>query len=447
MSASSTRLRYSVLVWLLFFLGSSWVTESAGQELIRAAQNGRLDRVEALVSEDPATTDLGDGSGYTPLRWAGIRGNGDVAAFLIGAGADPNSVGADGGTPLHGAAHHDDPAMMKALLSAGGDFSARNRWGRTPLHVAARRGCLDVARVLLDAGADPNATTNEGWTTLNVAYQGGHPRMVELLLARGADPKLADREGLVPGEKTLDRPEPVPLSRRVLDEYVGRYDLGDGAGFHVWRVGDRMNLMEFAPDEMTPVAVDTFYTAREPWRVVFLRGEGGTVSGVEVDFLRRTVMARKIINSSSGHAYVGTQACLGCHQTGPGGGPAGHWVASRHSRAFHTLTTDQAKLLVANREDYGDITDPSVEQRCLMCHVTAAQNPRANWAPGTGGSAEGVGCEACHGPGSDYMTEEVMRDRSSFLANGGRVPNELTCRECHRDEAFVFMERLTRIRH
>lgn len=271
--------------------------------------------------------------------------------------------------------------------------------------------------------------------------------MVEFLLARGANPDLADSEGSLPGEKVLVRPDPLPLSRRVLDEYVGRYDLGDGSGFQVWRVGDRMNLMEFAPDQMTPVAVDTFYTVQEPWRVVFLRNEEGTVSGVEVNFLRRAVTARKVIDTSAGFTYVGTGACLGCHQRGAGGGPAGHWVASRHSRAFHTLTTDQAKLLAANREDYSDITDPSLEQRCLMCHITAAQNPHAEWTNDARAVDEGVGCEACHGPGSAYMAVEIMRNRDLFLANGGRIPDESTCRECHRDEAFVFLERLARIKH
>lgn len=417
------------------------------QDLIRAVKTDRSDQVEAILAVNPQLIDFPDQSGYTPLRWAGIRGHGDIARFLTEAGANPNSVGADGGTPLHGAAHHDDTGMMAALLEAGGNFTTRNRWGRTPLHVAARRGCLDVARVLLDSGADPNAVTNEGWSTLSVAYRGGHREMVDLLLARGADPELEDADGVPPGEVSLVRPDPTALSRRVLDQYVGHYDLGNGNGFDVWRIGDRMRLMEFAPDDIIPVAIDTFYAAQEPWRVVFLRDGEGAVSGMEVDFLRRTVTAQKVIDTSAGYTYVGTGACLGCHREGPGGGPAGHWIASRHSRSYQTLTTQQAKLLAANREDYSDITDPASEQRCLMCHVTASQNPLATWRPNVHAADEGVGCEACHGPGSAYIAPGIMADRVAFLANGGRIPDELTCRACHRDEAFNFLERLARIRH
>lgn len=417
-----------------------------GQDIIQAAKAGRIDLVQEMVSVDPDLIQVVDESGYTALRWAGIRGYGEAARFLAKAGSDPNSVGADGGTPLHGAAHHDNAEMMAALLEAGGDITIRNRWERTPLHVAARRGCLKVARLLLDAGADPNATTAEGWSTLNVAYRGGHPELVELLLDRGADPELADAEGRRPGAVKLERPGPVPLSRRVLDQYVGHYDLGGGFGFDVWRVGDRMRLMEFAPDDMIPVAVDTFICGQEPWRVVFLRDEKGNVSGMEVDFLRRTVSARKIIDTSAGYSYVGSGACFSCHASGPGNGPAGHWIASRHSRAFHTLSSDQSKGLAASRADYRDITDPSSEQRCLMCHLTAAQNREAVFNEDYD-QGQGVGCEACHGPGSAYMTPEIMADREAFLVNGGRIPDRLTCRNCHRDEAFNFMDRLERIRH
>ncbi|MFC1499548.1 ankyrin repeat domain-containing protein [Candidatus Zixiibacteriota bacterium] len=416
------------------------------RDLCRAAMTGRVDLAREILAEDPALLDVPDQSGYTPLRWACIRDESETARFLIEAGALPNTVGADGGTPLHGAAHHDNAPMMRALLTAGGDVTIHNQWGRTPLHVAARRGCLEVARLLLDAGAEPDAVTREGWSTLNVAYRGGHPRLVDLLLAHGADPALADGEGLLPGEVELVRPGPIVLNRRQLDEYVGHYDLGSGSGFDIWRIGDRMRLMEFAPDDIIPVSIDTFYCVREPWRVIFDRDEEGGISGMDVEFLRRTVSAVKVVDTSEGFSYVGSPACFPCHQNGPGDGPAGHWIASRHSRAFHTLTTDQSRALAASREDYRDITEPSTEQRCLMCHVTAAQNPLAVFRT-EGIQSQGVGCEACHGPGSDYMDPEIMADREAFLANGGQIPDILTCRTCHRDEAFDFLPRLERINH
>lgn len=418
-----------------------------GQELIRDAKAGRVERVEVLLASNPVQVDPTDGGGYTPLRWAAIRGHTETAILLLESGADPNTVGADGGTPIHGAAHHDDPALMAALLSSGGDITVRNRWGRTPLHVAARRGCLEVARILLDFGADPNAVTNEGWSTLSVAYRGGHPDIVELLLERGADPGLADDEGRLPGEVTLTRPAPVRLSRRILDGYVGHFVMGGAEGFRVWRVGDEMHLMEFAPDRMIPVAKDTFVTVREPWRVVFARDSDGEVSGMEVGFLRRSVQAEKVVDTSSGFTYMGSASCRICHTSPDGDGPFEHWASSGHREAWVTLTKEEARALAASREDYRDVTDPSLDQRCLMCHVTAAQNPEARWQSGVSGRDEGVGCEACHGPGSAYATLENMSNPEAFLANGGKIPDALTCRNCHRDERFAYGERREGIRH
>mgnify|MGYP001819881094 FL=1 len=43
----------------------------------------------------------------------------------------------------------------------------------------------------------------------------------------------------------------------------------------------------------------------------------------------------------------------------------------------------------------------------------------------------GVGCEACHGPGSDYKSMKTMKDREASIAAGLVVPNEETCNSCH----------------
>ena len=416
------------------------------QDLFQASRDGRLDQVESILSADPGAVRSTDASGYTALHWAAIQESWDVFQALLEAGSDVNAVGGDGGSPLHWAAHHDRPDMVALLLDEGADPGLANQWGRTALHTAARRNCTGVAGLLLDRGADPDAITQEGWSTLNVAYRAGHASMVELLLARGASPDLPDPEGRLPGEVALIRPGAVEMNRRRKDEYVGRYETESGFAFFVWRVGGRMRLRDFADDDMIPVGEDEFYCVREPWRVVFSRDSQGRVTAMDVAFQRQTIPTRKVLDPSGGIAFVGTQACLSCHSEGPGDGPAGHWIASRHSRAFHTLSSDQAKGLAASREDYRDIEDPSQEERCIMCHVTAAQNSMASFEEGYQ-AAEGVGCESCHGPGSAYMAPEIMADREAFLANGGRIPDQLTCRACHRDEAFVFTKRLERIRH
>jgi hypothetical protein len=43
----------------------------------------------------------------------------------------------------------------------------------------------------------------------------------------------------------------------------------------------------------------------------------------------------------------------------------------------------------------------------------------------------GVQCEACHGPGNDYKSIAVMKDKAASLAAGLIVPTKETCLQCH----------------
>ena len=45
----------------------------------------------------------------------------------------------------------------------------------------------------------------------------------------------------------------------------------------------------------------------------------------------------------------------------------------------------------------------------------------------------GVQCEACHGPGSEYKSMSIMKDREKAMANGLLIPDEKTCFKCHNE--------------
>jgi hypothetical protein len=87
------------------------------------------------------------------------------------------------------------------------------------------------------------------------------------------------------------------------------------------------------------------------------------------------------------------------------------------------------------------------DERCLLCHVTGRQDDDALLAASFR-VEEGIGCESCHGPGSRYIDPEIMADREAFLANGGIVPSEATCRSCHRRaEDFDSTEMWPKVAH
>lgn len=126
--------------------------------------------------------------------------------------------------------------------------------------------------------------------------------------------------------------------------------------------------------------------------------------------------------------------------------PRGLKVRRRSVVLLLGASSDQGRRLATGRGEYRDITDPSRDQGCRIFHLTAAGNSLADFAAGFD-ETQGVGCEACHGPGGVYGNPVVMADRESSLRAGGRIPDEITCRNCHRHEAFRFPDRLARIRY
>jgi hypothetical protein len=410
-------------------------------DLVDAAKRGDYHAVHKLI-EDEANLDTRGPMGFTALHWAGIRGHWRIFEELVAAGAPVNAVGSDGGTPLHWTCHHDTTEEVRLLLEAGAKVDLQNRWGRTPLHVAARRGCVNVAELLLDSGADPNARTNEGWTPLHVAAKSDHVAVLDLLETRGADPTRTDTDGLTPQKSWCRRSARVAVQPTALTEYEGIYDLGGGAEIKVWLDDGGLRIREFAPDDLIPIGNDRFCCRQEPWRVGFVRDDSGAVSGIELDFLRRTVRGERLASPR----YVGSHTCLGCH-TDAGHAQGVPWMRGRHAHAYWRLGSDWSLFLARLRPHYQDLDDPINDDRCHLCHVTAAQDPDALFAS-TYRKEEGVSCEACHGPGSLYATMEVMSNREAFLANGGRVPDESTCRSCHRrSENFDFEEKWPKIAH
>jgi hypothetical protein len=211
----------------------------------------------------------------------------------------------------------------------------------------------------------------------------------------------------------------------------------------VWLEEDGLRLREFAPDDLIPVGIDEFACRQEPWRVQFVRGEDGKVTTIEVDFLRRTIRGEK----TNAPRYVGSKVCVACHTGADRGRQDVLWMRSRHAHAYWRLGSDWAVFLARLRPHYQDLDSPMDDQRCLLCHATGAQDPEAlfesSFRP-----QEGVSCEACHGPGSNYATLEAMTDREAFLAAGGRIPDATTCATCHRNsDNFDWAEFWPKIAH
>ncbi len=149
--------------------------------------------------------------------------------------------------------------------------------------------------------------------------------------------------------------------------------------------------------------------------------------------------------------YVGANTCKPCHMTTKSGAAFTVWQKSSHAKAFATLATPAA-LEIAKKKG---IADPQKDAACLKCHDTAA-GVAATQLASTFKAGEGVGCEACHGPGSEFKTMQVMKDIDTGKIKGETVGlmkgDEKLCLTCHNSESpnfkgFNFAEYSKKIAH
>lgn len=152
--------------------------------------------------------------------------------------------------------------------------------------------------------------------------------------------------------------------------------------------------------------------------------------------------------------YVGAEACGKCHKRETTGNQLGQWQQSKHAKAFASLGTPEAKKIAAAK----GIADPQKDGKCLKCHVTAFGVDAALIAkPAIEGekgyqAEDGVQCESCHGPGSQYKARKVMKDKTAAIAAGLIIPDEKVCKTCHNAESpsykeFNFAEMKKKIEH
>jgi YVTN family beta-propeller protein len=130
---------------------------------------------------------------------------------------------------------------------------------------------------------------------------------------------------------------------------------------------------------------------------------------------------------------IGARMCAKCHADTATGDQFGLWVKSAHADAFAVLGTPRAQEVAVR---VGVHRNPQTRIECLRCHATGlGENPRS--AAKSFQVDRGVQCEACHGPGSEYSQEAIMRDREAAVASGLVLPGENTCLPCHSGECPV----------
>jgi len=115
------------------------------------------------------------------------------------------------------------------------------------------------------------------------------------------------------------------------------------------------------------------------------------------------------------HSLVGSASCAAsnCHggTSAPGSGPlyAAHriWLTQdQHANAYNVLYDSRSTRMI--QQLGAGWSAAHKEQRCLACHAHAESHTEKH-AP-TFQVADGVSCEACHGPAQDWIRDHSRRD-------------------------------------
>ena len=120
--------------------------------------------------------------------------------------------------------------------------------------------------------------------------------------------------------------------------------------------------------------------------------------------------------------YVGFKICAECHA-----GRGSTWVRSRHAQAYTALSKPEAQQIAKLS---GVPVPPQQSPLCLGCHATGAEAEPWERDP-TFAIQDGVQCEHCHGPGSEYADSATMRNRELAMKMGFRMPSKEECHSCH----------------
>lgn len=139
------------------------------------------------------------------------------------------------------------------------------------------------------------------------------------------------------------------------------------------------------------------------------------------------IIADNLWAKESERYYVGASICKSCHNDTATGNQFGIWKLSGHAKSYARLALNDSTLITHLS---GLAEKPYDAPICLGCHTTASDTE--DWQRDkTFSFDDGISCEYCHGPGSDYAEWDVMSDKEAAKNAGLQRPDESFCQGCH----------------
>jgi len=118
--------------------------------------------------------------------------------------------------------------------------------------------------------------------------------------------------------------------------------------------------------------------------------------------------ANKAIAGQANAKYVSEKKCYMCHKA----------LAKTHETSKHALSF---KCLLDNNQDKNP--------KCLQCHTTGYGKPGGFTDIKSTPDLIGVGCQACHGPGSEHIEIGLSKEERKQKIN---INASSECVKCHK---------------
>ena len=141
---------------------------------------------------------------------------------------------------------------------------------------------------------------------------------------------------------------------------------------------------------MIDVTIAFYYLMCDALRGKAMSGQHAFLAAIVITGISLS-LSSTLFSENKKREYVGSEICGKCHSSDAIGNQYDLWRRSPHAKAVAILTEKSGRAIA----EKSGVQSPSTDRRCLRCHTTGGgRNPVT--------AAEGVGCEACHGPGKDY---------------------------------------------
>jgi len=128
--------------------------------------------------------------------------------------------------------------------------------------------------------------------------------------------------------------------------------------------------------------------------------------------------------------YLGEKVCRTCHHKQGNRDQYNPWRMSKHANAYIALFKPESKQIA---ELSGIDIEPFKSPICLGCHTTAYNEEEWERDPSFR-FEDGIQCEQCHGPGSEYSAVKIMENKEKSIKAGLKYPQKRDCLICHKEK-------------